>query len=197
MTLFLTADLHLGHEKVAEKRGFPSVQQHDEFVIEKWRSQVLPDDRVIVLGDISGGKTEDHALAVLSTLPGEKRLIAGNHDSVSAFSRRGHKMQEEFLKVFLSVESFSTMKMARREVLLSHYPYASQGDGPGRGPARYLQWRLPDMGALLIHGHTHHSDPFDGSMTGREMCVSWDAWGRLATEGDVAKWIERIEASLG
>ena len=49
------------------------------------------------------------------------------------------------------------------------------------------------MGKALIHGHTHHSDPFSGSLTGREMCVSWDAWGRLVNIDQVAAWVDAME----
>jgi len=34
------ADLHLGHENMAKKRGFSSAEEHDEHVIKMWNSVV-------------------------------------------------------------------------------------------------------------------------------------------------------------
>lgn len=40
MNIYITSDLHLGHEKVAKLRGFDSVQAHDELVINRWNCHV-------------------------------------------------------------------------------------------------------------------------------------------------------------
>lgn len=187
-------DLHFGHEKVAGIRGFDSTPKHDLHIMRKWEKQVHRDDTVWVLGDISGGSKvgEELALSILASLPGHKHLIAGNHDSVSSIHRNGFKKQAEWLKVFDSVQQFSRVRVEREDILMSHYPYALQGDGPGRGygEGRYLEYRLRDTGMRLIHAHTHHTDPYSGSTNRREICVSWDAWGRLVNYGDIAKWIK-------
>ena len=38
--VFFIADLHLGHTNMALKRGFATVEEHDEHIIEKWNSVV-------------------------------------------------------------------------------------------------------------------------------------------------------------
>lgn len=191
--VWFTADTHFGHAKVAGIRGFDNTDDHDAAIIAAWKTQVKPGDTVWVLGDISGGQTQDHALDVLKSLPGDKHLIAGNHDSVSSIHRNGFKHQAKFLTAFDSVQNFGVVKMAGHHVSMSHFPFASQGDGRGRGAGRHMAFRLPDVGQMLIHGHTHDSDPTAGSVTGRELCVSWDAWGRLAGQGDVAKWVAGLD----
>jgi calcineurin-like phosphoesterase family protein len=185
-------DLHFGHERVAGIRGFERSDSHDAAILNKWSKQVHRDDTVWVLGDISSGRAEaeERALWMLWTLPGHKHLIAGNHDSVSSIHRNGYKKFRQFLNVFESVQQFARVRIEGEDVLLSHYPYEVSGDGPGRGDARYLEYRLPDKGLRLIHAHTHHTDPYTGSLTGREFCVSWDAWRRLVNYGDVAKWFQ-------
>lgn len=111
---------------------------------------------------------------------------------MSSIHRNGYKKQAEWLQVFDSVQQFGRVRVEKQDILMSHYPYVHQGDGPGRNAlgGRYLEYRLPDMGIPLIHAHTHHLNPFDGSTFGREICVSWDAWGRLVNYGDIAKWIK-------
>ena len=188
--VWFIGDLHLGHKKVSEIRGFASTDEHDAHIVKKWREKVAPSDRVYVLGDISGGSNrgEVAALDILSDLPGSKHLIAGNHDSISGIHRVVSPNTKKFHEVFERVTDFSRIKFNHKPILMSHYPYLSQGDGPGRGPVRYSQYRLPDLGELLIHAHTHNPHPTNGSSTGRELCVSWDAWCRMVGLGDIHDW---------
>lgn len=192
--VWFVGDLHFGHEKVAQIRGFDSTDAHDRALVQQWKRQVSDGDTVYVLGDLSSGSRlgEVWALSLLRGLPGYKRLIAGNHDSISSIHREQSPHTWEFREVFERIGDFGRVKVNQRQVMLSHYPYASQGDGPNRGPMRYAEYRLPDVGHPLIHAHTHHSDPYSGSRTGRGMCVSWDAWGRLVNLGDVARWLDGV-----
>lgn len=195
--VWFVGDTHFGHEKVSEIRGFNTTSDHDQSIINKWTRQVKSDDLVYVLGDISGGSRtgEAHALDTLNFLPGRKILISGNHDSVSSIHRKQSPHLSAFRRVFEDIKDFGRVRIEGHEILLSHYPYASSGDGPNRGPIRYEQYRLPDLGGPLIHAHTHHSHPTSGSATGREVCVSWDAWGRMVNLGDIASWVKSIALS--
>lgn len=188
---WFVGDLHLGHERVAGIRGFSVPELHDETIKSMWAAQVRHDDLVYVLGDLSSGApaTEVRALMILLMLPGRKRLIAGNHDSVAGIHRRPSPHTDLFREVFEEIHDHGRIRVEGQQILLSHYPYASQGDGPGRGDARYLQYRLPDFGGRLIHAHTHHIHPTSGSTTGRELCVSWDAWRRLVGAADIHRWV--------
>lgn len=191
---WFVGDLHFGHHKVSEIRGFSTTQDHDLAITNAWHKQVKTEDHVYVMGDLSSGSrdAEWRALSILGTLPGYKTLIAGNHDSISSIHRKRSPHLDAFYTTFDQVSDFGRIRVEGRNILLSHYPYWSQGDGPGRGKNghRYEQYRLPDLGEHLIHAHTHHTDPFSGSWTNREMCVSWDAWSRLVNLGDVAKWLK-------
>lgn len=187
---WFVGDLHFGHAKVALIRGFHEPELHDETIRHKWMRQVREDDTVYVLGDLSGGSRqgEYRALGILSGLPGKKRLIAGNHDSIAGIHRRPSPHVDLFRDVFEQIHDYGRIRIDGRTIMLSHYPYLTSGDGPGRGEARYGQYRLPDMGDMLIHAHTHHYSATGGSATGRELCVSWDAWRRLVNIGDIATW---------
>lgn len=185
---WFVADLHFGHEKVAKIRGFEDTVSHDLDVFMSWKKVVRPQDRVFVLGDISGGSSyaEEAALDVLRTAPGEKHLIAGNHDSVASIHRNGYKKMPQFLEVFASVRDFARIRVHRQDILLSHYPYAYEGDGKDREQkTRYEQYRLPFLGAPLVHGHTHstvaETDEF-------QYCVSWDAHRGLVPLSKVEKY---------
>lgn len=215
MSRYWIADLHLGHAKVAEIRGFKSYQEHDEHILNQL-SKLTTGDLLWVLGDISSGssKGEDYALWILQNeVRAPMHLIAGNHDSVSSIHRQGYKKQREWLEVFDSIQQFGRVKVGGKQVLQSHYPYAHSGDGPSRGEARYNEFRLPDVGMPLIHGHTHQTEPhmekichyeigrgdltrWKSMGTGEpdlsQFCVSWDRHRRLVTEADLNKWVEGL-----
>lgn len=192
---WFTADLHLGHEKVAHLRGFETVEEHDNTVLASLGANVRTTDELFVLGDISSGKPdeEDEALRRLFRLDvGIIHLISGNHDSVSTTHRNGWKHQRRFLQVFESVRENATIRVAGRNVMLSHYPYASMGDGPKRGEPRYLQHRLPDIGAPLIHGHTHDTVATYAQWP-NQFCVSWDGHRGPVPIKTIERWVESLE----
>lgn len=213
MARFWIADLHLGHVKVARIRGFDDVEEHDRVIVDQL-SALKAGDEVWVLGDISSGRPEgeDYALATLQNITHFEgvrfHLIAGNHDSVSSIHRQGYKKQPEWLDVFDSIQQFGRLKLAGKQVLMSHYPYSRSGDGPERDSSRYHEFRLPDQGFPLIHGHTHQNTPHMDLYGDWELellepgqpkvkdisqfCVSWDAHRRLVTEADLNKWLEAM-----
>ena len=55
--IFLTSDLHFGHNKefIYKVRGFNSIEEMNEAIIERWNSVVNNDDDVYVLGDLMLG----------------------------------------------------------------------------------------------------------------------------------------------
>lgn len=177
-TLF-TGDLHLGHRMVAGLRGFEDPAEHDDELAARWDAVVRPGDRVWLLGDITLGKPEI-ALAWVRERPGIKHLIVGNHDAIHPMHRDSHKrlIKENWGSTFASIQMAARRRIEGREVLLSHFPYPAAGDGEGRSPSgegRHNQWRLPDCGLPLIHGHTHSSGRL--GTDGRSVHVGLDAWG--------------------
>lgn len=191
---WFTADLHIGHPYVAKLRGFDSPYDLTYHIENQWWSQVDPKDTVWVLGDVVGRSSEDNeALALLKTLPGTKHLIMGNHDSVSSVHRNGYRKQKQWFEVFDSIQHFQRLRTGNTTWLMSHYPYAESGEGQREdAPTRYTQFRLPDEGLPLVHGHTHADHPTRYSKTGREYCVSWDAHNRLVSRGEIDKWIGEL-----
>lgn len=183
-TIWFTSDLHFGHPKVSEIRGFGAdenaTEKHDITVVENWCARVKPQDTVYVLGDLMGrDKETQYALGVINELPGTKHLIAGNHDPVSSIHRNGWKRQREFLQVFTSVRDFARIRHNGQQMLMSHYPYADSDGADHTSTPRYAEYRLPDCGVPLLHGHTHKADQrLHRSRKGTvQVHVGLDAWG--------------------
>lgn len=165
-----TSDLHLGHRMVAGTRGFDDAAEHDAYLAAEWDKAVRKNDIVWVLGDLTLGSVP-WACAWIRARPGRKRLVFGNHDA-------GHPMHadsmrpvllEAYRSAFEWFGPFASRKIAGETVLLSHFPYTADHTRE----ARFNQWRLPDAGLPLLHGHLHttHKVTAPG-----QVHVGVDAW---------------------
>ena len=79
--IFVTSDLHICHNKpfLYEPRGFTSIEEMNEAIVERWNSVVRPDDTVWNLGDFALNDI-DAAIPYIRRLNGNIMWIAGNHD---------------------------------------------------------------------------------------------------------------------
>ena len=170
--VFYTSDLHLGHNRVADIRGLGLA--HDDLIELRWRTTVKPEDTVWVLGDVAMSGF-DYALERIRTWPGTKHLISGNHDPVHPMHRTATKelQKERWTDTFATIQPFARKKLAGLDIMLSHFPYEAYGDGEHRPGSRYNEYRLPDTGGLLLHGHTHGKERLHGN----QLHVGLDAWG--------------------
>lgn len=195
--LFFASDLHFRHGMCAAKRGFSCPDAHDRAIVENWNSVVSDDDTVWVLGDVMLGKPA-LAWGYVDKLKGTRHLILGNHDAPFPAHRDSRIHQRAWMDHFASVQSFATIRMEGQPVLLSHFPY--QGSGDHTAAERFTQYRLPDLGEWLIHGHLHAMG-YDGSPEptrgkGKMIHAGLDAWGlRPVRAADIGKIIR--EASAG
>ncbi len=82
---FFISDTHFGHSNIllfkrddgSPLRDFPSIEAHDEHIIECWNKTVRPCDIIYHLGDVVMKRKD---LPILERLNGKKRLVMGNHD---------------------------------------------------------------------------------------------------------------------
>lgn len=93
--IWLTADLHLGHDKNKFGMGgivhhakrinpltlnpFSCIEEHDQFVIDQWNKTVDRKDTVYILGDFAW---KDHCHYIMA-LKGKKILVTGSHDKMT------------------------------------------------------------------------------------------------------------------
>jgi len=125
--VFTIADLHLGHENMAKKRGFDNAEQHDEFIIKSWNSVVRKKDVVWILGDITMEKVSPYVL--LDRLNGFKKVVMGNHDK----PQHARKLLEH-------VNGIAGM-VNYKKVILTHCPVHES--------------QFEDRFLMNIHGHLH------------------------------------------
>lgn len=85
--IWLSSDLHFNHDRefVWQARGFNSVEEMNEQIIERFNSVVAPDDILYLLGDTALGGGGDEVLmknkALIERLNGEIHMVFGNHDT--------------------------------------------------------------------------------------------------------------------
>ena len=173
--VFYTSDTHFNHIKVARTRGFSTVEDHDNWVIETWNHLVSPDDIVWHLGDVGLGSAT-RVLEIVGSLNGTKHLITGNHDQVFPGNRDAFRHQHKWLKVFDSVQPFARRKVQGHQFMLSHFPYI----GDHTPEDRYVEYRLRYNAAMpIVHGHTHSHlafDPLLAALSAVQLHVGWDAF---------------------
>jgi len=128
-TVRFIADLHLSHTNMATRRGFSTVEEHDEHIIERWNSVVHKRDVTYILGDVTMEKSAPYAL--LNRLNGLKHVVLGNHDR-----------RQDVKKLLEYVESVAGM-IQYKGVILTHAPIHT----------RELEYRFK----YNVHGHSHNN----------------------------------------
>ncbi len=128
-TVRFIADLHLGHANMAKRRGFSSVEEHDEYIIKKWNSVVVKRDLTYILGDVTMESAKSYPL--LDKLNGRKIVVGGNHDKPTH--------TKELLK---HVDSIAGM-VQYKGIFLTHCPVHP----------REMEYRIKHN----IHGHIHEN----------------------------------------
>lgn len=160
MRTWLTSDLHLFHTNIILYCGRPheSVDQMNESIIDAWKEVVDPEDRVIVVGDLSAGlgSRADELREIVKSLPGKKILIRGNHD---------HQTNEWYLDAgFLNVTDW----MLEDGILFIHKPATSMNPDT----LSIFEQLSPD---LVVHGHIHSK----GRIIPGHFNVAWDRHYRM------------------
>lgn len=184
MSNFFTSDTHFGHKNIIKysNRPFDDFAAMDWQIVDKWNSMVSDTDVVYHLGDVAMGDSERWD-EILKSLNGYKVLVVGNHDRIflGEKERQRLKWDEKYHEWFDEVyDNFSTTLMGGIEVNLSHFPY----DGDHTESDRYSEFRLPDEGKTLVHGHTHA----EWAAKGVDSRVSRSAEGSLQIHVGMDAW---------
>lgn len=80
--IYCTSDTHFCHNRrfIFEPRGFKTIDEHDEAIIQRWNSVVSNEDIVYHLGDVMlGGPDCKKGIEYLKRLNGKIHIIRGNH----------------------------------------------------------------------------------------------------------------------
>lgn len=189
MNLWFVSDPHWGHDWVSQLRGYKTSQDHDAWLLDTLQSTFKKNDTVWWLGDLAMANPT-YALALTNTLPGTHHLVAGNHDQCHPMHRNAHSHTAQYLNVFKSVQAFARRKINGQDVLLSHFPYSEAANADHTHMPRYVQYRFPDLGTPLIHGHTHGQERLTSTVHNtQQVHVGLDAWKRPVNLDEIAEML--------
>jgi len=149
--VYMTSDWHLGHKGVERFRTeFGSCSEMEGLILENYLSVVNKRDIVWMLGDMCFTM---EAIEIMRKLPGDKRLILGNHDQ----DKCGGTEKVPIEQIVLTYDQVYGM---------ARYKYAWLTHAPIH----------PDelRGKITIHGHTHYSKIDDPRY--ENVCLEHTEW---------------------
>ena len=145
--IFFTSDTHFCHQPnfLWEPRGFTSVDEMNEAIVERWNNVVKPDDIVYHLGDTMLNDNEK-GIEYIKRLNGKIFLIFGNHETDNRlnliFTGCMHKVDGGWYAYVI--------KYGKLRFYLSHYPTLT---------ANYDEKHF-NQHTINLHGHTHQQANF-------------------------------------
>lgn len=147
-----TADTHFGHRSVltfkGQERPFPTIEEHDEALIECWNATVQPNDQIWHLGDFAYKCHPQRMQQIFKRLNGQKCIVLGNHDT-----RETMKLGWDW------VGDFAMLSVDGLQIVMSHYGMRT--------------WPGQRYGAIMLYGHSHGRLP--GARNTLDVGV--DSWG--------------------
>lgn len=165
MSIFLCSDWHLLHDRdfVYAARGFSSIKEMNETIIERHNSIVKPEDEVYVLGDCGLGGGSEEALQNLYNymrqFNGKLHIVRGNHDTDT---RAALYLT---LPNVMDVQWATVLNYRKYHFYLSHFP-ALCGNVDDKSLHKCI---------ISLCGHSHVSDSFADWGKGRIYHVEMDA----------------------
>lgn len=143
--IFFTSDIHFMHNRgfLYEPRGFQSVEEMNQAIVERWNNIVTPNDEVYILGDIMLNDNVE-GMRLLESLNGYLHIILGNHDTLTR-----QILYENCPKV-QTVSLADRMKYKGYHFFMTHYPCMTGN----------LEKESLKQCTLNLFGHTHSKDKF-------------------------------------
>ena len=139
MNIFLTSDTFFGRQLTALDRGFMSVEEMDDTIIENWNKRVGKKDTVIHLGNFGWDPISSESAMI--HLNGEIKFMSAVYDShlpeMSLLRSGRHQL------MLNSITTFSKDKL-----IVSHWPLAD--------------WYGKEEGIIHAHGGKIKSNTNDG-----------------------------------
>ena len=128
---------------VYEPRGFTSIEDMNEAIVERHNSIVKDDDEVWVLGDLMLNDNIK-GLEYISKMKGKLHIIRGNHDTNTRISLY------KTLSNVVEVHDAAYLKYNGYHFYLSHFPCYTGN----------LEKESLKQMTINIHGHTHSKSNF-------------------------------------
>lgn len=137
--IYFISDTHFGHQFISKKRGFVTVEEHDNFLIDNWNKTVDNGDRIYILGDFIWSDVEPET--ILKRLNGQKYLIQGNHDRINNHTESKFLRYVNWIKDYFVLKIKVGANIPSIKIVLFHYPIEV--------------WDSDHYGSFHLFGHIH------------------------------------------
>jgi calcineurin-like phosphoesterase family protein len=142
--IYFSSDLHFGHDKdfIYRPRGFSSINEMNEAIIERFNSVVKNKDILYLLGDVMLGNNDTN-IEYLKRLNGHKVILTGNHDT-------NNRLSLYYFLDDVDILGYSDMiKYKKKHFYLSHYPTITSN----------MESNI-NQTVINLYGHTHQKTNF-------------------------------------
>lgn len=154
--IFFTSDLHDSHKniiKFTDRGNVTTVENHTQWLVDLWNSQVTYADTVYVLGDISFSTSYEKLASFIGQLNGQIHVVLGNHDNPQLIKR----LLSDKLIVWYG--PYKEISIDGTKICLFHYPIAA--------------WNRQHYGSWHLFGHCHSS--YNHAVKGKALDVGLDS----------------------
>lgn len=175
--IWLTSDIHWNHnprwdKPIWEARGFKSIDESNNYAINKINELVSRDSILFNLGDLTLNCSEEQALSFLSRLNCQNIYsLWGNHPNPikSLYFKEVQKKYGEKIEVYpfrlknlIVLGDYAEIAIDSQLIVLSHFPFRI--------------WNQQHKKAICLSGHSHLTDKerWPSHPHHKAMDVGWD-----------------------
>lgn len=147
--IWITSDLHFNHNRefIFKPRGFETVEEMNEAIVQRWNEKVSPYDEVYVLGDLMLGDSTI-GIEYLKRLNGNIHIILGNHDTDTRVNL--YYSLSNVVEVTLAAK----LNYKKHHFFMTHYPCLTGN----------LEKETLTQCTCNLYGHTHQKTNFYNDM---------------------------------
>lgn len=194
MTDFFTSDLHFFHDKnvdrnivaFSDRKIVTTREEHTEWLVNLWNSQVGHMDTVFHLGDFAFAHKPEKIIELLERLNGRKVFVRGNHCSTKAWDwiNENKKSLNDVARVEKWIYRHFNVGEEKRGVHMTHFPYAV--------------WWDQQHGSYCLHGHSHGSYVGQGRILDVGLDSAFNIFGKhkFFTWPEIVALLEHKEVHL-
>ena len=166
MKIFFTSDTFFGRKSIAHNRGFSSVDEMDDTLIDNWNRRVGKNDVVYHLGNFSWDPIS--AESSIIHLQGRIHFIGGSYDQ--------HLSENSLIKAGRHFLLPAISYIPKDLIVLSHWPL--------------LDWPEREVGSIHVHGGSVKTDTIKGHV---RFNANTENWAFAPIELDTLKDILELE----
>ena len=158
--VYFTSDTHFNHGApwIVEERGFNSIKEHDDFIVNRINEHVKENDILFHVGDFCVDSIKEEAIELLNRISCKTiYFIWGNHDNAirSLYSdviQQNYSITSNLeiypitlINKFHILGHYKEVEVDDKQIVLAHYPLHI--------------WNQTVHGSWCLNGHSHHTCP--------------------------------------